>query len=298
MAFYSYDGVPDSVLDKQHTASTGETYSLRHNENLKVEMSYLGKGNINANSQGWERNSSKYFEVLYKSHPEMFSKKNVARIKDGHAPIVDQKMISSNPNWAQYRNQTLVHHHIGGDGEAVAIPKNAHKGQGEIHNYEKSAGITDKCKNFSQKCASNPDSIGKTTSQLYAKTSTKSISNNKAQTASTKTSNSVRISKSSTNTSTRSDAVRNSVSSKGNSSKTGRSQSVRGVGHSMNNSSISSRGDSVRNIIQSMNSKSPGQSFTQSSAGITHSYASNSSSTSQGNSHGGGRSSGGSGQGK
>src|SRR5699024_3083136 len=131
-----YEGVSDDVLDKVHTTSTGETYTLRHNESLRVEMQYLGKGNSNANSQGWERNSAKYFDSLYKSHPEMFSKKNAARVKDGHAPIVDAKMIAHNPGWEQYRNQPLVHHHIGGDGEAVAVPKNAHKGQGEIHNHE------------------------------------------------------------------------------------------------------------------------------------------------------------------
>ena len=148
MSFYSYEGVSDDVLDKVHTTSTGETYTLRHSESLKVEMQYLGKGNSNANSQGWERNSAKYFDSLYQSHPEMFSKKNAARVKDGHAPIVDAKMIAHNPGWEQYRNQPLVHHHIGGDGEAVAVPQNAHKGQGEIHNHEKAAGITDNCKSF------------------------------------------------------------------------------------------------------------------------------------------------------
>ena len=94
MSFYSYEGVSDDVLDKVHTTSTGETYTLRHNESLKVEMQYLGKGNSNANSQGWERNSAKYFDSLYQSHPEMFSKKNAARVKEGHAPVVDAKMIA------------------------------------------------------------------------------------------------------------------------------------------------------------------------------------------------------------
>lgn len=294
MSFFSYEGVPNSVLDKQHTTSTGETYSLRHNENLKVEMSYLGKGNTNANSQGWERNSSKYFEALYRNHPEMFSKKNVVRIKDGHAPIVDQKMISSNPNWAQYRNQALVHHHIGGDGEAVAIPKNAHKGQGEIHNHEKSAGITDNCRSFSKKCASNPNSVGKTTSQLHAEIGAKSKSNGKTQsTLPAKISNASRTSKSSISASARSDAVRSSVSSKGSSSNTGRSQSVRDAGSSMNTSSSPSRGDSVRSSMQSTKSGSVGQTSTQSSVGSAHSHASSSSSASQGSSHGAGQSSGG-----
>lgn len=168
MAFYSYEGISDDVLDEVHTTSTGETYTLRHSDSLKVEMQYLGKGNSNANSQGWERNSSKYFDSLYQNHPEMFSKKNAERVKNGHAPVVDSKMIAYNPEWAQYKRQPLVHHHIGGDGEAVAVPQNAHKGQGEIHNYEKAAGITDNCKNFSNGCGNQPDSVGKTTSQLHS----------------------------------------------------------------------------------------------------------------------------------
>ena len=32
MAFYSYEGISDEVLDKVHTTSTGETYTLRHND--------------------------------------------------------------------------------------------------------------------------------------------------------------------------------------------------------------------------------------------------------------------------
>lgn len=168
MAFYAYEGIPDQVPNKQHTTSTGEQYTLRHNEALKVEMTYLGKGDPHANSQGWERDSGKYFKTLYQNHPEMFSKKNVARIQEGHAPIVDQKMIAQNPSWAQYANQPLVHHHIGGDGEAVAVPQNMHKGRGEIHNQERDAGITDNCKNFSKQCGSQKDAVGKTVSQLHA----------------------------------------------------------------------------------------------------------------------------------
>ncbi len=173
MGFYSYRGVSDQELDAQHTTSTGETYTLRHNESLKVEMQYLGKGNPSANAQGWERSSSRYFNTLLQNHPEMFSKKNEARVKAGHNPLVDQKMINANPGWARYRGQPLVHHHIGGDGEAVALPKNAHKGKGEIHNTEKAAGITENCKIFSRNCSMRPDSVGKFPSQLHAQAAAK-----------------------------------------------------------------------------------------------------------------------------
>ena len=82
MGFYSYEGVPDSVLDEQHKTSTGEVYTLRHNENLKVEMPYVGVGNNRANSQGWERDSDKYFRTLCQNHPEILSKKNLILIQE------------------------------------------------------------------------------------------------------------------------------------------------------------------------------------------------------------------------
>lgn len=242
MSFYSYEGVSDDVLDKVHTTSTGETYTLRHSESLKVEMQYLGKGNSNANSQGWERNSAKYFGSLYQSHPEMFSKKNVARVKDGHAPIVDAKMIAHNPGWEQYRNQPLVHHHIGGDGEAVAVPKNAHKGQGEIHNHEKAAGITDNCKSFSKICGSQADSVGKTTSQLHSQY-VGNKNSGLAQKSRTQVSNS----------------ASNTVNHKGTAVKSdSREAAVRGSVQSNSNSSINERSDAVRTATSSNNSRTTG----------------------------------------
>ena len=243
MSFYSYEGVSDDVLDKVHTTSTGETYTLRHSESLKVEMQYLGKGNSNANSQGWERNSAKYFDSLYQSHPEMFSKKNAARVKDGHAPIVDAKMIAHNPGWEQYRNQPLVHHHIGGDGEAVAVPKNAHKGQGEIHNHEKAAGITDNCKSFSKACGSQLDSVGKTTSQLHSRFNDNKNSGS-AQKSRTQTNNS----------------ANNTSNHKGNVAKSSsREAAVRGIIQTNNNtSSTNERSDAVRTATSSSNSRTSG----------------------------------------
>lgn len=185
MGFFAYKGIPTKVLDQQHTTSTGEKYTLRQNEALKVEMPYLGKGHSSANSQGWERNSEKYFKTLQQKHPEMFSKKNAARVQEGYAPIVDQKMIAHNPSWAQYVNQPLIHHHVGGGSEAVAVPQNMHKGQGEIHNQERAAGITENCKNFSKQCANQKDVVGKTLSQLrasgqHASTPQKQTSNKQA----------------------------------------------------------------------------------------------------------------------
>lgn len=303
MAFYSYEGISDDVLDKVHTTSTGETYTLRHSDNLKVEMQYLGKGNSNVNSQGWERNSAKYFDSLYQSHPEMFSKKNAARVKEGHAPIVDSKMIAHNPGWEQYRNQPLVHHHIGGDGEAVAVPKNAHKGQGEIHNHEKAAGITDNCKNFSKTCGNHPDSVGKTTSQLHTQLDgNKNVnSSQKKRTQASSSANQTNNQKATVATSSsRQATVRNSVSTSNNkASINSRSDSVRTATSSGASHSSGDRIDAVKSSVSHGNTS--GHSHSSSSNSSSHSSSSASSgssghSSSSGASHG--SSSGGSSQNK
>ena len=278
MSFYSYEGVSDDVLDKVHTTSTGETYTLRHNESLKVEMQYLGKGNSNANSQGWERNSAKYFDSLYQSHPEMFSKKNTARVKEGHAPVVDAKMIAHNPGWEQYRNQPLVHHHIGGDGEAVAVPKNAHKGQGEIHNHEKAAGITDNCKSFSRTCVSQADSVGKTTSQLHSQYDSNKNSGS-TQKSRTQTSNSASNKGTAVKSGSREAAVRDSVQTNSNTSSLNeRSDAVRTATSSSNSRTTGDRSDAVKSSLHS--GASSGHGHGSSSNTSSHSASASSSGSS------------------
>lgn len=170
MPIKAYDGIPDARLDEVHTTQNGKTYTIRCDEKLMVDMNFMGKNQSTSNSQGWERNSGKYFQQLYQNHPEMFSTKNVARIQNKQAPIVDQKMIAHNPQFAQFKGEALVHHHIGGDGQAVALPKSMHTGYGEIHNHEKKAGVTQNAKDFSQKCDNyaqkNVNAVGKTASEM------------------------------------------------------------------------------------------------------------------------------------
>ena len=119
------------------------------------------------NSQGWLRDSNYYFSKLKDEHPELISKKNCVRIDNKEAPIVDAKMVKQIPEWEPYIGQSLIHHHVGGDGEAVAVPEEIHPGFGEIHNHEKAAGITDDCKSFSDYCNDREDAVGKTTSDLW-----------------------------------------------------------------------------------------------------------------------------------
>lgn len=166
MSFFAYSGLSDKQINKQYYTTMGNKYSLNHNEELKVEMKYIGKEKSTSNSQGWERNKEKYFRELYEKHPEMFSRRNVSLLNHHRSPVVDSTMIKYNPQWADYKNQKLIHHHIGGDGEAVAVPKGMHNGSGGIHNAEKELGITQKCKELSEKYSLDESALGKTHSEI------------------------------------------------------------------------------------------------------------------------------------
>ena len=68
-----------------------------------------------------------------------------------------------------------MHHHIGQDGQAVALPQSIHKGYGEIHTVEHDLGITNKAQEFSNSC----DIACKRDPSLYGKTSDRFIAEQK-----------------------------------------------------------------------------------------------------------------------
>ena len=152
MGIHLYDGVPAEDLNASRLTSEGKGYTLDHPGELLVDMRYKGEGRSGANSQGWERSSPYYFKELQKRHPEFFSRKNHLRIEAGRSPVVDRQFASHFPQYKEYTGETLVHHHIGQDGQAVALPQSIHKGYGEIHTVEHDLGITEKAQGFSQSC--------------------------------------------------------------------------------------------------------------------------------------------------
>jgi hypothetical protein len=162
----SYNGISDIAINELHLTSEGKEYSLNHPTELIVDMRYKGQKLSNSNSQGWERSGKYFFKELLEKHPEFFNKSNTARIKAGDAPIVNEHFLKFFPQYKAYLNETLVHHHIGGDGQAVAVPESMHRGYGEIHIPERELGIRDNAKRFSDKCATitevNPEMMGKT----------------------------------------------------------------------------------------------------------------------------------------
>lgn len=152
MAISAYKGVSDWEIEMPRTTSEGLPYDLNHPDELVVDMKYTGRNDSKSNAQGWERDSKSFFQQLRDNHPEYFSKKNSVAIETGSSPKVDAQFVKNFPQYKGFEGQTLVHHHIGGDGQAVAIPQSMHKGFGEIHNVEKNLGITQNCRIFSKRC--------------------------------------------------------------------------------------------------------------------------------------------------
>ena len=68
-------------------------YTLNHPSNLIIDAEFIGKKSNYANSQGWERDSNKYFKELYEMHSEYFSDSNKVRIMNNKAPIVNEKFL-------------------------------------------------------------------------------------------------------------------------------------------------------------------------------------------------------------
>ena len=169
MGISLYEGISRHELDTPRTTSEGKTYTINHPNQLIVDMRYKGTDCANANSQGWERNSSYYFKELKGRHPEYFSKKNNILIDSGRSPIIDKKFSDNFPQYKNYKGETMVHHHIGQDGQAVALPQSVHKGYGEIHTVEHELGITEKAEVFSKSC----ENACKKNPTLYGQTSDK-----------------------------------------------------------------------------------------------------------------------------
>lgn len=149
-----YKKISKQEINKDRISANGKHYNLNHDKELIVDMKFKGQDlkKENVNSQGWERSSSEYFKSLNEKHPEYFSKKNQVLIQNNKSPIVDKQFIEHFPQYKDFQNEKLIHHHVGGDGQAVAVPQSIHKGFGEIHNVEKNLGITKNGEEFSKKC--------------------------------------------------------------------------------------------------------------------------------------------------
>jgi len=151
-----YRDIDDTVLNKEYEIVTRKgtfVTQIAADEKLVVDMPYVGKGKQNTNSEGWLRDNNYYFKELYRLHPEYFSNANIRNLNNGWA-IVNDAVFRK--HFSQYdivglKGKPLVHHHIGGGGQAMAIPQPLHPGSGGIHNIEKQIGVWGKDKNRAER---------------------------------------------------------------------------------------------------------------------------------------------------
>nr|WP_282958540.1 pre-toxin TG domain-containing protein [Metabacillus idriensis] len=115
----------------------------RADPRLVTEMDFKGKGKSGANAAGWERNAAKHFNQLLDQIPEAWSDTNIERIENGLVPIVDERFVEHFDQYKECIGDKLIHHHIGGGGQAAAVPSSLHRGFGGIHNIEKELLIRD-----------------------------------------------------------------------------------------------------------------------------------------------------------
>lgn len=142
----TYRGVELQNIDPVYIASQRKV----------VEMPFVGKGEKYTNAEGWRRDLKYFWSELLDRHPETFSPNNRAIIEDRN-PFTDSPVNDKvfREYFSQYdvkgvRGDKLVHHHIGGGGQAFPVPQKLHLGSGGIHNIEKEAEIWEKDKIYSE----------------------------------------------------------------------------------------------------------------------------------------------------
>lgn len=141
-----YRDIDDDILNKEYEIITRKGTFLTKiiaDEKLVIDMPFTGKGKPNTNSEGWLRDNKYYFNELYKLHPEYFSDANIKNLNNGWSIVNDATFRRNFPQYdiVGLKGKPLVHHHIGGGGQAMAIPQPLHPGSGGIHNIEKQVGI-------------------------------------------------------------------------------------------------------------------------------------------------------------
>ena len=152
---YSHMDIDEVNLNRKFETilDTGDKheYSIKYQTKYVVNMPYIGqgKGKGKGNKCGWLRDKNYFFKHLLEENPEIFSEENKFEIMNGDSPLVDNTFISFFPEYSDFISEKLFHHHIGEDGQAVALPTSLHKGYGVVHNSEKIIGVTENGINFS-----------------------------------------------------------------------------------------------------------------------------------------------------
>lgn len=154
---HSHTGISQDKINSQFELKTDSDeiimYTINYNKELVIDMPFKGiseERNRDRNSFGWKEDKNHYFKELLNKHPEYFSTRNKERIESNLSPKVDKQYVTFFPEYEEFIGDTIIHHHIGQDGQAVGIPSSLHKGYGGVHNIERAIGITQNGFEFSK----------------------------------------------------------------------------------------------------------------------------------------------------
>jgi hypothetical protein len=88
---------------------------------------------VGRNAAGFPRDRTQFWNAWIEKNPESLSSSNLYRIQElGQSPKIDGTWLSSFPEHSSYRNNLLVHHHVGGGQYAIPVPYRTHRGSEAI----------------------------------------------------------------------------------------------------------------------------------------------------------------------
>ena len=148
----AYLGIDPEVIRTpfQTNSFPAVTGTMNHDPLSVVDMPFAGKGHNNANSQGWLRSIDRFNRGLYAQKPEAFSPDNIERMKAKNSLIIDNQLSDAFPQYKGFEGEKLIHHHIGGDGQAVGEPESLHVDYGGIHDAEEASGVRENAEAFTK----------------------------------------------------------------------------------------------------------------------------------------------------
>ncbi len=123
---YQFAGnCPIKFIDLDGLEAVDPSVEKFYKDAPKINMNNAPAGS-STNAAGYKRNGPWFWREMLKNHPEMFDADNVAAIKQGRAPIVNDKWVQYNPTHLKYKGIKLQHHHIKQGNMAAGIPKKVH----------------------------------------------------------------------------------------------------------------------------------------------------------------------------
>jgi len=95
--------------------------------NLSYVLDTRGLPGARLTTTKFPRNSKAFWREMLTEYPQIFSDRNVKRIRDNIAPVVDDWWLYFHPTQKDYFGDVLIHHHVEQGPWATGIPEKVHR---------------------------------------------------------------------------------------------------------------------------------------------------------------------------